>query len=251
MSQIPIALQLYSLRDNIAKDFVSTLKQVATIGYPAVELASVGHLSAKEIKTALDDLGLKVAGNHVAMDLMEKDLSRVFDDNHTLDNTYLVVPWLPESRRKSAQDWIDFARVMNTLGTKCQAEGFQLVYHNHNFEFQKFDGRTGFDLVFGNTDPKLVQSELDVYWAHHAGHDPAALIRQYAGRVPLVHLKDMTKGTPPTFAEVGEGIIDFTPIFRASEASGVKWYVVEQDTSQRTPLESVAISWRNLQNMQR
>jgi sugar phosphate isomerase/epimerase len=251
MSPIPVALQLYSVRDDTAKDFVGTLKKVASIGYPAVELAGLGNLSAKELKKALDDLGLKVAGHHVSIDLFERDLSRVFDDNHTLGTQYLIVPWLHESRRKSAQDWLDFARILNDLGAKCQAAGFQLVYHNHNFEFQKFDGRTAFDLLFGSADPKLVQSELDVYWAKEANQDLAAIIRQYAGRMPLVHLKDMTRDNPPTFAEIGEGIIDFEPIFRASEASGVKWYVVEQDRCQRPPLESVAISWRNLSKMLR
>ncbi len=249
MSQIPVALQLYTLRDNTAKDFVGTLKQVAAIGYRAVELAGMGNLSAKELKSALDGLGLTVAGSHIPIDQFERDLPRVFDDNRTLGNRYLIVPWLHESRRKSAQDWLDFARILNDLGAKCQAAGFHLVYHNHNFEFQKFDGRTAFDVLFGSTDPNLVQSELDVYWAKEANQDPAALIRQYAGRMPFIHLKDMTKDTPPTFAEIGEGIIDFKPIFRASEASGVKWYVVEQDRCQRPPLESVAISWRNLNKM--
>jgi sugar phosphate isomerase/epimerase len=246
MSNIPIALQLYTLRDNTAKDFIGTLKEVASIGYRAVELAGMGSLSAKELKTTLDDLGLKVAGSHISIDVMERDLARVFEDNHTLGNDCLIIPWLAESRRKTAQDWINFAHTTNDLGRKAKAEGFQLVYHNHNFEFETFDGKTGFDLLFGSSDPDLVQSELDVYWARYAGHDPAAIIRQYVGRIPLVHLKDMSKGTPPTFAEIGEGIIDFEPIFRASEASGVKWYVVEQDSSQRPPLESVAISWRNL-----
>jgi sugar phosphate isomerase/epimerase len=240
---------MYTLRDNTAKDFLGTLKQVASIGYRAIELAGMGNLSAKELKAVLDDLGLTIAGSHIGIDLFERDLSRVFDDNRTLGNQYLVVPQLHETRRKNAQDWIAFARLLNDLGAKCREAGFQLVYHNHNFEFQKFDGRTGFDLLFGNTDPKLVQSELDVYWAKEAGQDPAAIIRQFAGRIPLVHLKDMTRDNPPTFGEIGEGIIDFQPIFRASESSGVKWYIVEQDLSQRSPLESVTISWRNLQRM--
>ncbi len=249
MSQIPVALQLYSVRDNTAKDFVGTLKQVASIGYRAVELAGMGNLSARELKSALDDLGLTVAGSHIALDRFERELTRVFEENHTLGNKYLVVPWLAETRRKTAEDWLNFARWMNDLGAKCQTEGFQLCYHNHNFEFQMFDGRTGFDLVFGNTDPKRVQSEIDVYWVQYAGYDPEALIRQYSGRVPLVHLKDMTKGTPPTFAEIGEGIMDFKPIFKASEASGVKWYIVEQDKCERPPLESVQMSWCNLGGM--
>jgi sugar phosphate isomerase/epimerase len=249
MSNLPIALQLYSVREDSARDVVGTLRKVAEIGYQSVELAGMYKLSAAELKKILDDLGLKVVSSHVPFADLEQSLSRVFDENHTLGNKFIVVPWLPEDRRKTAQDWIALAKALNEIGARCQAAGFQLCYHNHDFEFKTFDGQTGYDLLLDHADPRLVHTEIDVYWVQFTGDDPAALLRRVAGRAPLLHIKDMTKTTPPTFAEIGEGIIDFKPIFEAGQASGVQWYVVEQDRCQRPPLESIAISWRNLQKL--
>jgi sugar phosphate isomerase/epimerase len=249
MSDFPIALQMYTVRDEAAKDFTGTLKQVAGIGYKAIELAGMHKLSATALKAVLDDLGLKVIGNHVPMQDLENNLSRVFDENHTLANKYIVMPWLPEERRKTAQDWIALAQSLNAIGAKCQTEGFQLCYHNHDFEFQTFGGQVAYDLIFSRVDPKNVHTEIDVYWVRYAGKDAVAMIRRFAGRVPLIHIKDMTKATPHTFAEIGEGIIDFKPIFEVSQSSGVQWYVVEQDACNRPALESIRISWRNLQRL--
>jgi sugar phosphate isomerase/epimerase len=125
----------------------------------------------------------------------------------------------------------------------------QLCYHNHDFEFRQFDGRYGLDILLGATDPELVKAEVDTYWVQKTGVDPAAYLRQYAGRCPLVHLKDMTADESRTFAEIGEGSMDWSAIFTAAEAGGAAWYIVEQDTCRRAPLESVAISLRNLQSM--
>jgi sugar phosphate isomerase/epimerase len=249
MTKLPIALQLYSVREDCARDFAGTLRKVSEIGYKAVELAGMNKLSAADLKKVLDDLGLKVVSSHVPFADLEQNLSRVFDENHTLGNKFIVVPWLPEDRRKTAQDWIALAQVLDGIGARCQAAGFQLCYHNHDFEFKTFDGQTGYDLLLNRADPKLLHTEIDVYWVRFAGGDPAALLRRFAGRAPLLHIKDMTKTTPPTFAEIGEGIIDFKSIFEAGQASGVQWYVVEQDRCERPPLESIAISWRNLQKL--
>ncbi len=249
MSTLPIALQLYTVREDSARDFAGTLRKVAGVGYKAVELAGMHKLSAAELKKILDDLGLKVVSSHIPLTDLEQNLSRVFDENHALDNRFFVVPSLPEDRRKTAQDWIKIAQTLNEIGTKCQAAGFQLCYHNHSFEFQTIDGLPAFDLLYSLTDPKLLQAEIDIYWVRFAGSDPAALIRRYAGRVPLLHIKDMTRTTPPNYAEIGEGLIDFKPIFEAGQAVGTQWYVVEQDKCERPPLESIQISWRHLQQM--
>lgn len=247
MSSIPIALQLYTVREDCARDFVGTLRQVAAVGYKAVELAGTYDLSAQELKKVLDDLGIKVISSHIPMTDLEQHLSRVFDDNHTLDNQYIVMPWLPEARRKTAQDWMTLAQSLNEIGARCHAAGFQLCYHNHAFEFETFDGLGAYDILFDAVDPKYVNAEIDVYWVRYAGGDPAALIRRFAGHTPLIHIKDMTGGTPHTFAEIGEGIIDFKPIFEAGQSSGAQCYIVEQDQCSRPPLESIDISWRNLQ----
>jgi sugar phosphate isomerase/epimerase len=137
---------------------------------------------------------------------------------------------------------------MNRIGARCKAMGARLSYHNHAFEYVSFDGQLGIDLMLGACDPSLVSFEPDVYWIKVGKADPAAYIRKYSGRTPIIHLKDMTAGPTPTYAEVGEGIIDFSPIFAASEASGAEWYVVEQDFCARPALESAKVSLGHLRD---
>jgi sugar phosphate isomerase/epimerase len=246
MARIPVALQMYTVRDEAARDFRGTLEKVAEMGYEGVELAGTGGLSASDLKRALADLRLRVAGSHVPLSQLEGDVSEALDYYAALGAKHLACPWLPEDRR-SEEGYRRLAGTLNTAGAKARDRGIQLCYHNHDFEFQTYNGRTGFDLLFGATDPDLVKIELDVYWAQFAGHDPADLIRRYAGRIPLVHLKDMTGGDTPTFAEVGEGRMDFQAIFQAcEETGGVAWYIVEQDKCGRPPLESARISLDNL-----
>jgi len=246
MARIPVALQMYTLREEAANDFTGTLMQVAEMGYAGIELAGTGGLSATDLKRLTSDLGLAVAGSHVGLDQLEGSLDAALDYYSELGAKFIACPWLPESRR-SEDGFHRLADTLNSAGAKSRDHGIQLCYHNHDFEFAEYGGKTGFDILFGAVDRELVKVELDTYWVQFAGLDPANLIREYGGRIPLVHLKDMTAGDPPTFAEVGEGRMDFHAIFHAcDETGGVAWYVVEQDKCQRPPLESARISLDNL-----
>ncbi|HIQ04840.1 MAG TPA: sugar phosphate isomerase/epimerase [Anaerolineae bacterium] len=247
MSRIPIALQMYTLRHEAQKDFAGTLRQVAEIGYAGVELAGCGSLTARELKTMLDDLGLKVAGSHVGFGRLEANVAEEIDFNLEIGSPYIVCPSIPEAKRTDEQTLRSTAEQLNRFGAICQEHGLGFCYHNHSFEFTtKFGGRILLDLLYEITDPQLVQAEIDVYWAQYAGYDPAALIRRHAGRCPLIHLKDMAGDAERSFVEVGEGILNFDAIFTASEAAGVQWYIVEQDACQRPPLDSIRISLDNL-----
>jgi sugar phosphate isomerase/epimerase len=190
-----------------------------------------------------------VAGAHIPLDALENDLGRVIDDAKTLDTRFVTCPYLPDERRQDADGYRRVGEALTRAGARLAEADVQLCYHNHAFEFDRFDGQTGFDLLFGAADPKLVQVELDTFWARKAGEDPAALLRRYAGRVPLIHLKDMTADAAATFAEVGEGVMDFPAIFDAAETAGGRYYIVEQDVCRRPPLESVRISFENLRKM--
>jgi sugar phosphate isomerase/epimerase len=246
MARIPVALQMYTVRDDAARDFVGTLRQVAEMGYSGVELAGTGGLSAADLKRQLDDQGLGVAGSHVPLTDLEGDLNPALDYYAELGAKFIACPWLPQDRR-SADGYKRLAGSLDSAGARARDRGLQLCYHNHDFEFDEYGGKTGFDMLFGATNPDLVKIELDTYWAEFAGHDPADLIRRYAGRIPLVHLKDMTGSETPTFAEVGEGRMDFQAIFQAcGESGGVAWYIVEQDKCERPPLESARMSLDNL-----
>jgi len=247
MSRIPVALQLYTVRDATEQDFVGTVRQVAEMGYAGVEIAgNTGGMSPAELRGFLNDLGLRVAGSHIGIEALESNLAQVIEDNATLGNPWIVCPWMPEERRRDAAGWRTVAAQMSEIGAQVKAAGLQLCYHNHSFEFERFDGETGFDVFYGAADPDLVQAEIDTYWVQHGGEDPAATIQRFAGRAPLVHLKDMTPGDSPTFTEVGNGILDFQAIFGASETAGVEWYIVEQDVCAGPSLDSARTSLANL-----
>ena len=246
MAKPQVALQLYTVREELRKDFVGTLKAVAEIGYPAVQLAGYGGLSSGELKRALDDLGLKVAGSHVDLEALESQPDREIAYCLDVGTPDVVIPAMPQEWRESKEGYGRLAEAMNRIGARCMDLGARLSYHNHAFELVEFDGQRALDLLLGWADPGLVKWEPDVYWLAYGKADPAAYLRTYAGRVPLVHVKDMTPGPNPTYAEVGEGVLDWPAIFAAAEAGGAEWYVVEQDTCARPPLESARLSLRHL-----
>ncbi|MHB0857632.1 MAG: sugar phosphate isomerase/epimerase family protein [Anaerolineae bacterium] len=246
MSKVPVALQLYTVRDETAKDFSGTVRKVAEVGYVGIELAGTGGLSAEEMRALLDETGLKLAGNHLSVAALETGLDEVITYNKTIGARYVGISALPGDMR-NPQGYEQAAALMNRVGADLQQAGLALYYHNHNFEFESVDGVRGIDVLMGQTDPDIVHFELDVYWAAFAGADPAAFIRGHAGRFPLIHLKDMAGAAANrTFMEIGEGTLDFEPIFEAAEAQGAVWYIVEQDTCQRPSLESAALSLQNL-----
>ena len=251
MNSIPISVQLYTLRDLVAKDFAGNVQRVAGMGYSGVELAGYGNLKTPaEVKRVLDDLGLIVSGAHATIESLEDDLSRVLDAQQTLGNRHLICPWMPEPRRKDADGWKAVAGSLNRIGQACAGHGIEFAYHNHAFEFQEFDGKPALDLLFENTDPRFVKAELDVYWIQHGGHDPVTYINKLRGRTILLHLKDMASGPDKKFAPIGTGILDFKSILNVARDVGVRWGVVEQDQTYDTPpLEAVRTSLENLKTI--
>ena len=249
MANVPVALQLYTVREDAARDFVGTLEAVAAIGYVGVELAGYGPLAPEALREKLDALGIAVAGSHIALARMETELPTVIRECRILGCPTLVCPFLPPERRSEAA-FRAVATALNRIGAAARAEGFALCYHNHAFEFETtIDGLTAFDWLAANTDPALVQLELDAFWAAKAGYNPAALLAQYTGRVPLVHLKDMTADAEQTFAPVDTGAVDFGPIFDAAERGGVQWYIVEQDRAKGSAIDAAQTSFANLKQM--
>lgn len=249
MAKIPIALQMYTLRNECAKDFVGTLKEVAKIGYAGVELAGTYGLSMKEVAKVLDDLGLKRAGGHVGVEPLEKDLAKVIDDYRTLGSAFITIPGLPASYTESGEAWKRTAGILNEIGTKLIQAGIQLSYHNHNREFQLFNGKYALDILYDNSAPKALHAEIDTYWVQYANVDPVAYMRKVKDRLSLVHIKDMADDEKRSFAEIGNGILDWDGIFAVANEARSKWLIVEQDSCARPPIESVGISFQNLKKM--
>ncbi len=247
----PIGLQLYTLRDQAAKDFVGTLEAAKAIGYDVVELAGYGGLTAAQLRAECDRIGLRVSSAHTSIDRLEGDLANVIAELQTLGARYAVCPWLGPDRRPDADGYRTLAKGLNTIGATCAKAGIGFAYHHHDFELKRFGDTTGLHILLNESDPANVKAEIDVYWATFAGFDPVALLQELAGRVPLVHLKDMTPEPNRTFAEVGHGTLDIPAIIAAADKNGAEYLIVEQDACQRPPIESVRMSREYLRGLGR
>jgi sugar phosphate isomerase/epimerase len=243
MSDLLVALQLYTVRDLTAQDFKGTVREVARMGYPAVEFAGYGNLSASEMAALLKGTGLRAAATHVALSRLDQDLEGEIDYCLTIGCPYLIVPSLPPELR-GAENLGKLADRFNAIGSNCQEHGITFAYHNHNFEFEQVDGRYLLDRLRDLTNPALVKFELDTYWAAFAGVDPIAYLHNIAGRVPLIHVKDMTPDRH--YTEVGDGILDEAGICKAARDAGTQIYIVEHDQPTIPSLESARRSLENL-----
>jgi sugar phosphate isomerase/epimerase len=243
-----IALQLYTVRENAKQDMIGTLRELAAMGYRAVEFAGYGNATVPEIQAALTELGIQTASAHVALTRLQSEAATVFDEMKALGCPYVVVPWAAEEYRQSVADVERLAAALNDFGRQCQQAGLQLGYHNHAFEFTSLDGQTIWERLLAATDPDLVVFELDVFWALAGGFDPVPLIQQHGARLPLLHLKDKPADSDRPDAPVGAGTLPWPAILAAGQAAGTRWYIVEQDHPQ-DPLADVGTSLRNLEGL--
>jgi sugar phosphate isomerase/epimerase len=258
----PIGLQLYTVREQAGKDFEGTLKKVAEIGYQEVELYSFFDRKAAEVRRLLEDAGLRCVSAHYGVPALRDDLAVKIDYAKELGLQFMICPFpgfADPSRARGGSastealtldDWKWNADLFNKVGEEAKRAGLRFGYHNHHIEFREFGGVTAFDELLRRTDPGLVTIELDCGWVKVAGLDPAEFIAKHASRVGLLHVKDVKAGPEPStrfgppvpFAEVGRGSIDWRKVFEAAKKAGVRRYYVEQDTTERPPLEAIKIS---------
>lgn len=250
MASIPLALQLYSVRRECERDLPGVLAAVAKMGYAGVEFAGYYGYDAPALKQLLDDNGLACAGAHVGIDTLLGDaLEQSVAFHKTLDNHYLIVPGLPESRRSSRAAWLDTARTMNAISDALAPHGMQTGYHNHHIEFQPLDGELPWDTFFGNTNPEVIM-QFDTGNALHGGGEALPFLQRYPGRAVTVHLKDYDAATRSFDPLVGEGSVPFPEIFAVCESTGgTRWYIVEYEADAYPPLEGVERCLKNLREM--
>jgi sugar phosphate isomerase/epimerase len=253
MARIPVALQLWSVREDCARDLEGTLEAVADIGYEGVEFAGYHGRSAEELRKLLDELGLEVAGAHVDIDtLLGDELERSIEFNRLLGNRFLIVPMMPKEMRASRASWLEAARTLNGVAERLRPEGMRTGYHNHVVEFQPVDGEYPWDTIF-KTAVQDVVMQLDVGHAMRAGisHDELLeILKRYPGRATTVHLKAYSSTNEN--ALIGEGEVKWREFFSMCEAvGGTEWYIVEQERYPFTPLESVRRCKENLDGLMR
>ncbi len=246
-----IALQMYTLREPAKKDLAGTLKQVRDMGWEYVQWSGMPALSAEEIRKALDTAGLKAVAVHTTMESFEQE----FDETVRFWKTVGVIDVAPGSMMKDCkttlEGWLKGAQRLDTLGAKLRAVGLRLSYHNHSFEFETFPGdpRCKLDILMESTRPENLYAELDLAWVFHGGADPAAYLRKYKGRCPMIHVKDLVptpEGRRYQFKPLGQGALNWPEIFVAAREAGVQWYVYEQDAGEGSPFDYVRASYEFL-----
>lgn len=250
-SKTQIAAQLYTLREFCKEtgDTAETIKKLRKIGYRAVQMSGV-KCPVGEFKKICDGEGMQVPATHVGLDRLVNDLPKLIDEQHLLGVKYVGLGALGGDYH-SRDGYKKAGKLLSKIGKALKKAGLVFVYHNHAFEFEKYDGKFGFDILFKAIDAKYVQPEIDTYWAHYGGMNVVALIRRFRGRLPFVHLKDLcVVNNEIRFAPVGEGNLDWPEIIRAFKKAGTKYFAVEQDqTYGACPFECLKKSYDNLRKL--
>lgn len=253
--QKSIGIQLYTLREAFSKDVKGVLEHVAKSGYKEVETYGYSSdkgffgTSAKDFKKMLTDNGLKAPSGHYDFNSFIKDnnadfLKASIESANQLGSEYIVVPYLDEKLRSDLDDFKRIAQKINEAALLCKQSGLKLAYHNHDFEFKKFGNQTGYDILLQETDKKLVDFELDLYWAVRSGNDPLQLFKANPGRFTMWHVKDMDKSKTEWNTEIGEGSINFKSIFAEAKLSGMRHFFIEQETNYSpNPADSIKKSF--------
>lgn len=247
---LPPGLQLYTVKDELSKDFDGTLRKVAAIGYKEVEAAGYYDKSAAEFRKSIESAGLTVPAGHHSLQELLQGLDARIDFAHELGLKYIVCsfPFVANPGRFHADkyyeeiragitldDWKWNAEQFNKVGEKIKKAGMQFGYHNHNLEFRKEKGIVAFEELLRLTDPKLVKMEMDIGWVASTGNDPAAYLEKYPNRFELLHVKDIRAGKTSTegegtgSTELGRGTIDWKKVFAAAKRASIKHYFVEQE----------------------
>lgn len=245
MKRMGIGLQMYTLRNETAEDFEGTLRKVAAMGYEGVEFAGYGDIPAERMRELLDELGLKAIGSHIGLHLLENNLEDEIAYLKTIGAKYAICPWLPAEARDT-EAWRKHLVSFERIGKRFREEGITFAYHNHEFEFEvEIDGQIVFDALYERISPEYLQVEMDIGWVQYSGIDLVAYVKKYAGRLPLLHLKDFRggeKGQQIDTVELGNGDLPLSSIIEAATEASVEWLIVEQDVCANPPIEAVATS---------
>lgn len=236
----PVGLQLYSLRNQFKTDVPGTLDQVKSFGFKYVELAGTYGVAPQKFKELLDARRIKAVSGHFSYEQCRDHIEDVAAEAKTLGLEYVGCAWIPHKDPFDEKTCREAAAVFNHAGETLAKNGIKFFYHTHGYEFLPYKGGTLFDLLMAETKPEYVHFEMDVYWIVNPGQDPVKLLEKYGKRFELLHIKDMKKGTPSSFTgqsdvsnnvPLGQGVINWQEVFRASKKVGIKWYFIEDESA--------------------
>jgi len=257
-----LGVQIYTVRNELGKDFEGTIKQLAGIGYDYLELfnyvdGKVYDNDVSQLNKIFKDNDVVAKSLHIGTGITSPDVKgtltngwdKAVEDGANMGLEYMVCAYLAEPERKTLDQYKEHAELFNKSGEIAKKHGIQFAYHNHSFEFDKIDGQVPYDLLLKETDPDLVKMEVDLYWMTKGGQDPVSYFKQHPGRFALWHVKDMS-AKDQFFTEVGNGTIDWAKIFANKDKAGMKYFFVEQDRCRdHTPIESLKISYDYLKQL--
>ncbi len=253
MSKPVAGAQLYTIREfcKTMPDVAASLKKVADIGYTTIQISGFGPVDPRDVAKVVADNGLTVAATHIGWSRFLEDLDGVIAEHKLWKCVHPAIGGLP--RDYHTPDGVKrFRDELAPIAERLGKEGMDFSYHNHNHELVRFGGKTWLDMLYEQIGPELLKAEIDTYWIQAGGADPTAWVRKCAGRMPLLHVKDMaiSPEREQRFAEIGEGNLNWPAILDAAEEAEVEYCLVEQDRCyERDPFESLAISYRNLKAM--
>jgi len=275
MKQFKVGLQLYSVRDDMAEDMLGTLKKVKEMGYDCVEFAGYFDHTAEEVKAMLDEVGLECVSVHQVYAPFLEQEQEMIDYLKVLGAKYCAIPWMGLENHKGNEGFEQAIADITKVAKALKENGIQMLYHNHDFEFNKFEDKFLMDWFYESFSEDLMKTEVDCCWVRYAGYDPAEYIKKYTGRSPVVHLKDFVctnfnagavyglidesgnDDKPKSkeeagfmFKPVGHGVQDIPSILKAAEEAGAEIVIVEQDQSPERPaLESAKMSREYLKSL--
>ena len=272
--KLPVAVQLYSVRDEMEKDFYGTIQKMKDLGYDGVEFAGLFGEEPAKIKAFCAEIGIVPISAHVPYYDMLENPEKVLSDYAEIGCRYVVVPYLTEECRPGTDGFAATVEGIRKIGEAAKALRLQLLYHNHDFEFVTIDGEYALDVLYSTVPADILKTEIDTCWVNVAGVNPAEYVEKYSGRSPVVHLKDFKKSGDNlgklydligidddaqeeeeedafSFMPVGYGVQDIPAILAACENAGAEWVVVEQDSPAKndTPLNSVKLSREYLKTL--
>lgn len=271
--KLPVAVQLYSVRDDMEKDFYGTIRKMKEFGYDGVEFAGLFGQNPEEIKAFCEEIGIVPISAHVPYYDMLENPEAVLADYKTIGCKYVVVPYLTEECRPGTDGFAATVEGIRKIGEAAKTLGLQLLYHNHDFEFVKIGEEYALDVLYSSVPEDILKTEIDTCWVNVAGVVPAEYIEKYSGRSPVVHLKDFKRSGEKlgklydligiddegeqeeedsfSFMPVGYGVQDIPAILAACEEAGAEWVVVEQDNPAKndTPENSVKLSREYLKTL--
>ena len=253
MSKPVAGAQLYTVRDfcKTMPDVAASLKKVADIGYTTIQISGFGPVDPKDVAKVVADNSLTVASTHTGWDQFLEDLDAVIAKHKLWKCVHPAIGGLP--RDYHTPDGVKrFRDELAPIAERLGKEGMDFSYHNHNHELVRFNSKTWLAMLYEQIGRELLKAEIDTYWIQAGGADPTAWVRKCAGRMPLLHVKDMaiSPEREQRFAEIGEGNLNWPAILKAAEEAEVEFCLVEQDRCyERDPFESLAISYRNLKAM--